>query len=123
MGNVMGGMKDLLGDTPYVPRNAHQLVRKSDPVTSWEAAASIVPNLRELQRVVYYVIGEAGSRGLTDLELDARCIAKNGKRGYSTYRTRRAELVSKGLVIDTGRTREQEGSKRTVWALAVWGAA
>jgi hypothetical protein len=113
----MSRMKDLLGDTPYLPREAYQITRREDPATSFDAAARIVPQLKELQRVVFEVLLEAGPHGLTDIELDVRCITKHGKRGYSTYRTRRAELVELGYVGDSGRKRFLEGSDRKVWVI------
>jgi hypothetical protein len=105
----MGGMKDLLGDTPFLPRRPQQLVRHGDPQTSFEAADKVVPKLRLLQRIVYDTL-QRSPLGLTDVELEELC----GSHG-STYRTRRAELVELGLVFDTGLTRVINGRKRKVW--------
>jgi len=37
----------------------------------------------------------------------------------STYRTRRAELCAMGRIRNSGRTRLQAGSKRTVWNIVI----
>lgn len=105
-------MKDLFGEQePMLPRKVKQLVRKSDPVTSRQAAEAIIKDLRELQAFVYEQLRFAGREGLTDLELEEAC----GSHG-STFRTRRTELTQKGLVIDTGRKKMQKGGWRIVWA-------
>lgn len=94
-------------------RSARQLARKTDPVTSHEAAENIVDELRPLQKQVLEELRAAGSAGLTDYELEARC----GSHG-STFRTRRSELVAAGLVVDSGRKTLQAGSNRIIWVLA-----
>ena len=108
----MSGMKDLLGDLPFDPKRADQLARATDPTTSHMAAEAMIPKLRAIQREVYDVLKRAGSKGLTDWEIEGEC----GSHG-STYRTRRSELTAMGLVMDTGRKRTILGRQRTVWAL------
>jgi hypothetical protein len=110
----MGGMKDLFGDTPFLPRGPEQITRRSDPHTSFQAGRTVLPRLRELQREVYNVLAKFPD-GLTDLELEEKC----GSHG-STYRTRRAELVELGIVIDTGQTRLQRGRNRKIWKAKCW---
>ena len=100
-------MKDIL------PDDAHGLFRGSDPQPSRDAACVIVPRLNEIQSQVLSAMRDAGSAGLTDFELDAKFNCKK-----STYRTRRAELVEKALIRDSGFRRENEGTKRTVWVAA-----
>ena len=107
----MGGMKDLFGDTLFEERKPHQLTRASDPSTSYESAARVIPKLRELQRIVYEM-HQAHPGGLTDFDLEERC----GSHG-STYRTRRAELTEMGLLRDSGRKKLQNGRNRVVWQL------
>lgn len=111
--NRTPGMKDLFGDTPYVPKDPHQLVRRTDPGTSFQAAAAVAPKLREIQKVVLEHLRAAGARGMTDLDLQTEC----GDHG-STFRTRRSELVDLGLVRDSGRRLLQDGRKRIVWVIA-----
>ena len=107
----MGGMKDLFGDTLFEERKPHQLTRASDPQTSYESAARVVPKLRELQRIVFET-HQAHPGGLTDFDLENIC----GSHG-STYRTRRAELTEMGLLRDSGRKKLQNGRNRVVWQL------
>jgi hypothetical protein len=109
----MGGMKDTLGDTPF--RLPHQLTRRDDPHTSFEAAAKVVPKLREMHKLVWETLRKHPN-GLTDIELEEIC----GSHG-STYRTRRSELVAMGLVIDTGTTRVINGHNRKVWKAKIYG--
>jgi hypothetical protein len=97
-------MKDIL------PDDAHGLFRGSDPQSSREAARVIVPRLNEIQAHVLSAVRDAGPAGLTDFELDAKFNCKK-----STYRTRRAELVEKALIRDSGMRRENDDTKRTVW--------
>jgi hypothetical protein len=96
----------------FVPREPHQLTRRENPVTSLDAAVSIIPTLGELQRRVMDALDAAGAHGMTDYELEQRL----GSHG-STFRTRRAELVAIGLVVNTGRKRLVKGRNRIVWAL------
>lgn len=57
---------------------------------------------------------KAGEKGLTDEE----CQLNLGLAG-SSQRPRRCELVSKGLLKDSGRTRRTiSGSQATVWSMA-----
>lgn len=107
----MTGIKDMLGDEPFNPKQAHQLARDTDPSTSFEAASSVLPRLRKLQQVVYDHF--VAAKQLTDLDLETRC----GDHG-STYRTRRAELVELGLLRDTGQRKHQAGRNRIIWGLA-----
>lgn len=109
----MGGMKDLLGDTPYAERKPEQMTRRGDPATSFEAAARVARSLNPLQEKVLAAIRNAGSIGMTDLDLQ-EALGDHG----STFRTRRAELVEAKLVVDSGATRKQLGSNRIVWLAA-----
>lgn len=82
--------------------------------TSEDAADSIAPQVGRLQSVVLDAIRAAGSRGLTDEELQSRL----GLRP-NTARPRRCELYLKGLVKDSG-VRRATASGRTA---AVWVAS
>ena len=101
-------MKDL-----YDPDAARGLSRGSDPQSSRDAARIVVPRLNEIQAAVLSAVRQAGPAGMTDFELDAHFNCRK-----STYRTRRAELVEKKLIVDSGIRRENEGTKRTVWVAA-----
>lgn len=99
-------MKDLLPDD-------HGMSRRTDPQSSRDAAKIIVPVLTEIQAIVLREMKAAGAAGLTDYELDAIFDCHK-----STYRSRRAELVIKGTIKDSGTTRVNDGTKRTVWIVA-----
>jgi hypothetical protein len=92
--------------------------RRNDPDTSHAAAADITLKLRELQCAVLRYAADQSKRGFTDLEM----IAHFGTTS-STYRTRRSELVAKGLVHDTGERRAagEGGRKHAVWATTLQG--
>lgn len=114
----MSKMKDKLGDVPFVPKSARDITRRDDPECSFEAADVVLKSLKEIQTYVYLVLYEAGPEGLCDYDLDEICVARYGKRGYSTYRSRRQELVEDyKLVVDSGRKVVRDGTNRTVWVL------
>jgi hypothetical protein len=90
--------------------------RRSDPVTSHDAAES-VDNITATQNYILRCL----RRPRVDVEL------VNAYRAYKTaprasesgIRSRRAELVDRGLVIDTGkRVRLDSGRYAIVWGLA-----
>lgn len=89
------------------------VARAGDPVTSWEAARSLdEATLRESQKVVLRMLQESGP--MTDERLAYYLM---GVLSPSGARTRRAELVDKGLVYDTGeRDRLISGRRAIVWA-------
>ncbi len=88
------------------------VARRSDPDTSWEAARSVT-NLRKSQEEVYAVL--AASDGLTDEQIGNWLHASQSPSGL---RTRRAELVARGLVVDSGKRRVgPTGRRMIVWAV------
>jgi hypothetical protein len=117
----MGRMKDYYGDLanepkePLVPREAFQITRRDDPDTSYEAADRVVLTLPKTQREVLEMMQKSGP--MTDLELDRACRLAYGKRGYSTYRSRRKELTTKGLLRDSGERKIIDGTSRIIWEL------
>jgi len=91
--------------------------RTTDPATSHQAAAS-VGDLRPKQRAVLQVLAAAGA--CTDEQLAAAYAATPGAphQSPSGLRTRRAELVELGLVVNTGqRARMRTGRQAIVWGL------
>lgn len=90
--------------------------RGSDPVTSFEAAES-VDRVTETQE---YVL-KALRRPRVDVELvEAYNAFKRAPRASeSGIRSRRAELVDRGLVVDTGRRVRLESGRFAI----VWGRA
>lgn len=99
-------LDEILDDEPKAK------ARATDPETSHEAAASV--KVRESQRDVLKVLREFGP--LTDMGI-SRWSHKFGiRQSPSGLRTRRKELVNKGLVEWTGRwERLPSGRRARVW--------
>ncbi len=90
-----------------------KLFRRDSRATSIEAAESIVPSLTDIQNAVL-AYAKQKPTGFTDDEMN-RHFQSYG----STYRTRRAELTAKNLIVDSGKlTRLPSGRNATVWVLA-----
>lgn len=93
--------------------------RATDPGTSHAAAASVKDGLRFSQLAVLRTLGKI-RRG-TDADI-AEAYVYHGfsaiqPQSPSGLRTRRAELVEQGLVVDTGkRKRLPSGRQAIVWA-------
>jgi hypothetical protein len=89
-----------------------KLFRRESRATSIEAAESIVPALNALQDAVL-AYAKLRPTGFTDDEMN-RYFLNYG----STYRTRRAELTAKNLIVDSGKlARLPSGRNATVWIL------
>lgn len=81
--------------------------------TSLEAYESVTPKLNSIQKEVLALFKEVGEDGLTDEEL-SNLMGSNA----STYRTRRSELVQKGVLVDSGLRRKLlSGRNAIVWKL------
>lgn len=79
--------------------------------TSIAAAEAIEPARSTLRDLVLAAIQAAGVDGMTDQEIQTRL-----RLDPSTERPRRVELVVRGLVGDSGRTRPTSSGRRaTVW--------
>lgn len=91
------------------------VARRGDPGTSWAAARSLDPEgLRASQRYVLTILQVHGP--MTDEALVARAA---GNLSPSGARTRRAELVALGAVVDSGdRERTAAGRQAVVWKAA-----
>lgn len=93
----------------------HHLYHAHGPETSREAVESIEDQLGPIQQEVLKAFEEAGENGLADFQL----ADIYPHRAYSTYRSRRVELMQKGILVDTGRRIVNLGNRRhVVWALA-----
>ena len=95
--------------------------RVTDPDTSHEAAASASQRITDAQQAVYQVMLEIGYP-ITDWQLvreyDLRCYTKDPvlHQSESGIRSRRHELVVRGLVRDTGKRVQGAGNrKHTLW--------
>jgi hypothetical protein len=98
-------------DQPDMFGHNRAFARRSDPDTSHEAAAVVTPTLRKLQAEVLAFAASCGPQGFTDPEL-----AEHFDCQGSTYRTRRSELVTMGLVMDSGQRRASPAKRK----FAVW---
>lgn len=90
--------------------------RRTDPITSHEAAES-VDNITQTQSYVLRCL----RRPRVDVELVSayREYKTAPRASESGIRSRRAELVDRGLVIDTGRrVRLESGRYAIVWGLS-----
>lgn len=86
--------------------------RRGDPATSHRAADVVTPGLNAIQRQVEaFAIEKFG--GFLDLDL----VAAIPDLGPSTLRTRRAELVDRNIILDSGNRKTPEGhaSPHTIW--------
>lgn len=109
-------MSNLLG--MMYEDQARRLSRTTDPETSKEAAASVAPKLSALQERVLTFAVACGPTGFTDREM----VKAMGVGSDSTWRTRRSELVKRGLIEDTGiTTREINGRRHTIWRVVPHG--
>lgn len=90
--------------------------RRTDPITSHDAADS-VDNITQTQSYVLRCL----RRPRVDVELVSayREYKTAPRASESGIRSRRAELVDRGLVIDTGRrVRLESGRYAIVWGLS-----
>lgn len=90
-----------------------KLFRRDSRATSIQAAESIAPALPDIQAAVLE-FAEQTPAGFTDDELSRNFLCYG-----STYRSRRAELTAKDLIVDSGKvSRLPSGRNATVWILA-----
>jgi len=93
--------------------NLFKLFRKDAKDTSIEAAQSIMLALPNIEAAVYEYAAMRGTKGFTDDEMN-----DHFQTHKSTYRARRATLVDKGLVEDSGaRVKGPNGRNMTVWRI------
>jgi hypothetical protein len=93
--------------------NLFKLFRKDAKDTSVEAAQSIMLALPNIEAAVYEYAALRGTRGFTDDEMN-----DHFETHKSTYRARRATLVDKGLIEDSGaRIKGPNGRNMTVWRI------
>lgn len=91
--------------------------RRTDPGTSHEAAAS-VRRITETHSRLLALLAEQGP--MTDEEISAAWAGSGlPPASPSGLRSRRAELVDRGLIVDSGSTRTTASGRRTI----VWIAA
>lgn len=90
--------------------------RKNDPITSHEAAQSVAQITKTQDFILMILETPATDEMLISRYRSTRHAPEASDSGI---RTRRAELVRKGLVVDTGeRGFTQSGRQSIVWGLA-----
>lgn len=91
------------------------VARSTDPYTSWEAARS-VRNITEHQGEV--LAAYHGRKDMADEDLVEWLRSHGSRQSPSGIRTRRAELVTLGLLADTGdRVVGSTGRRMILWGL------
>jgi hypothetical protein len=90
----------------------HSAGFKGDAETSRQAAEAIAPKLGPLQSMVLSALKSRGAYGLTPEEL-----ADVANIGRVSVQPRFSELKAKGLIVDSGRRRQNPSSRKpaVVW--------
>lgn len=111
-------MTDLFGHEPEPIARA----RTGDLDTSHQAAEEVSTRILKLQADVLAYAVERGSPGFIDPDLNSYFGVHS-----STYRTRRAELVGRGLIEDSGERvaldPDGKGRKHALWRVTDRGRA
>ena len=88
-----------------------KMFRRDAKDTSVEAAESIAPSVPKIASIVYEYAAMRGTQGFTDEEMN-----QYFETHKSSYRARRAELVDRGLIEDSGlRVKGPNGRNMIVW--------
>jgi len=88
-----------------------KMFRRDAQDTSVEAAESIAPSVPKIASIVFEYAAMRGSQGFTDEEMN-----EYFETHKSSYRARRAELVDRGLIEDSGvRVKGPNGRNMIVW--------
>ena len=91
-----------------------KLHRRNDRDTSIHAANAIAPCISEIKSAVLEFAAARGEPGFTDDELNAHFSSTS-----STYRSRRAELVAEGWIVDSGLRFAKQGVHKARRAI-IW---
>ena len=103
---------DLFGDAlMQVQALSIRLHRNQDHDTSIAAAEAIAPKINEIQSQVLAFANNQPD-GFTDVDLN-KFFNSTG----STFRTRRKELVEKGLIVNSWKRERINGRMHIVWIL------
>jgi len=88
-----------------------KMFRRDAKDTSVEAAENIAPSVPKIASIVFEYAAMRGSQGFTDEEMN-----EYFETHKSSYRARRAELVDRGLIEDSGvRVKGPNGRNMIVW--------
>ena len=108
---------EVLGMVRWIHEQLEARARATDPDTSHEAARSIGEMTEKRQAVLDTITAIGG--GTDEDIVDAYRSSSAPQQTASGIRTRRAELVTMGLVRDTGqRTVRASGRSAIVWGRA-----
>lgn len=96
--------------------------RKTDPVTSVEAAEVVAPHASVLEELILETFAgpslQVGKGGLTDDDLVKRVVYRDPKRNPGTIVTARARLYKRGVLVATEHRRlSRRGVPQIVWKL------
>lgn len=114
-------MKDLFGYEPQRPRLVEPgeigSFRNDGPATMKAGAEAVSKSLGGLRGNVMRLYKE--HRELTDGELVDLFAERFGEHEYRSISTRRRELVDKGLLVDSGRTKPNPKSRvaNIIWRI------
>jgi hypothetical protein len=93
--------------------NLFKMFRRDARETSVEAAKSIMLALPNIEAAVYEYAALRGKQGFTDDQMN-----EHFQTHKSTYRARRATLVEKGFIEDSGVcVKGPNGRKMTIWRI------
>jgi hypothetical protein len=93
----------------------HAVARATDPETSWDAADS-VKDIRKSQEQVLKIFRRHGP--LSDEAMIHKASIAGVMQSHSGLRTRRNELVTLGLLKDSGRRgKTMSNRSTTIWEL------
>ena len=85
--------------------------RKTDPVTSHEAAKSITPSLNKIEQGIYDALCSFLPKGATSDEI----VEASGIQ-YRTVTPRLKPMCRKGFVVDSGEhKRGESGRRQIIW--------
>jgi predicted ArsR family transcriptional regulator len=108
----MAGIKDRLGDTPYVPPSGYPARPGwKEDATSREAAEAIEPRTRTLRKAAYSFIRNHPGRTADE-------IANALGESPLAIRPRISELRRKGLIVNAGRGHNKSGKAAHRWIAA-----
>ncbi len=108
----------LMNNVPTILPDDTARARRSDPLTSHEAADASALERELVKTSVYHLIDAAGVNGLTGSEVNTAYPLTPGARrvAWDTPRKRIADLRNDGFLCSTGFTRKGiNGTSETVW--------
>ena len=109
--NKMGTLHNGFDDLPLFDQ-AH--ARKTDPVTSHEAAEAITPSLNKIEQGIYDALCSFLPKGATSDE-----ISEASGIQYRTVTPRLKPMCKKGFVVDSGEHKRGDSGRRQIIWMAI----